>query len=135
VVGWQHELTNYRITSGKCCVRSDGHRAIGAASDTPRGTGGRSSDAVVAKCAGLHNFGRSESLDVETRSHADQMNESGPMRSNPGVVGTERAHGGINRQRISGGLYFPLVILRTRIAPQSLNYTKTRLERTTHRAA
>ena len=54
------------------------------------------------------------------------MNESGPMRPNPGVVGTERAHGGMNRQRISGGLYFPLVI-----APQSLNYTKTRLEGTT----
>ena len=38
------------------------------------------------------------------------------MRRNPGVVGTERAHGGMNRQSISGGLYFPLVILRTRIA-------------------
>jgi hypothetical protein len=29
----------------------------------------------VAKCGGLYRSGRSESLDVETRSHADQMNE------------------------------------------------------------
>ena len=46
-------------------------------SDTPRGARGRSSDAVVAKCAGLHHFERSESLDVETCAHADQMNEIG----------------------------------------------------------
>ena len=46
-------------------------------SDTPRGARGRSSDAVVAKCAGLHHFERSESLDVETCTHADQMNEIG----------------------------------------------------------
>ena len=87
------QITGLRVA--KRCIRSDGHRAIGAASDTPRGAGGRSSDAVVAKCAGLHHFGRSESLDVETRSHADQMNESGTMRPNPGVVGAERAHRGL----------------------------------------
>ena len=46
-------------------------------SDTPRGARGRSSDAVVAKCAGLHHFERSESLDVETCAHADEMNEIG----------------------------------------------------------
>ncbi len=75
----QRELTSHGIASGKRCVRSDGHRAIGAAGDTPRGVRGRPSDAVVAKCAGLHHSGRSESVDVETRSHADHMNEAGTM--------------------------------------------------------
>ena len=57
------------------CVRSDGHRAIGTVGDTPRGARGRLSNAVVAKSAGFHLFERSESLDVETRAHADPMNE------------------------------------------------------------
>jgi hypothetical protein len=71
----QHELPNRRTASGKCCVRSDGHRAVSAACDTARGDCGWSFDAIVAKCGGLYHSGRSESLDVETRSHADQMNE------------------------------------------------------------
>jgi len=70
------ELPSYRIASGKCCIRSDGYRAIGAATDTPRGGRRRLSDAIVAKCASLHHFGRTQSLAVETRRHADQVNES-----------------------------------------------------------
>ena len=70
------ELPNYRIASGKCCIRSDGYRAIGAATDTPRGGRGRLYDAIVAKCAGLHHFGRTQSLALETRWYADQVNES-----------------------------------------------------------
>ena len=70
------ELPSYRIASGKCCIRSDGYRAIGAATDTPRGGRRRLSDAIVAKCAGLHHFGRTQSLAVETRRHVDQVNES-----------------------------------------------------------
>jgi hypothetical protein len=49
--------------------------AVGAACDTPRGDCGWSFDAIVAKCGALYHLGRSESLDVETCSQADQMNE------------------------------------------------------------
>jgi hypothetical protein len=45
----------------------------------------------VAKCAGFYHFGRSESLDVETRSHADQMNESGNMRPNEALQSSPTA--------------------------------------------
>jgi hypothetical protein len=37
---------------------------------------GRLYDAIVAKCAGLHHFGRTQSLALETRWYADQVNES-----------------------------------------------------------
>ena len=59
-------------------VRSDGDRAIGANNDTPRSACGRSSNAVVAKYAGLHLLGWSKSLDVETHADADRMNEIAP---------------------------------------------------------
>lgn len=58
------------------CVRPDGHRAIGTVANTPGGVRGRLSDAFVAESAGFHLFERSESLDVETRAHADQMNQN-----------------------------------------------------------
>jgi hypothetical protein len=58
--------TKYRLWS-------DGARAIGAVSDKPGGARRGSSDAVVAKRAGLRHFGRSEPVDVETRSHVDQL--------------------------------------------------------------
>ena len=74
-----HELTNYGIARCRHCVRSDGHRAIGATGDTPRSARRRLFDAVVAKWAGFIHFGRSESLDVETGSHFDQVNEFGTM--------------------------------------------------------
>lgn len=64
-------------------VRSNGHRAIGTVSNTPRGARGRSSDAVVAKCAGFHHFERSKSLDVETCAHADQIDEIGIRLTSP----------------------------------------------------
>jgi hypothetical protein len=55
------------------CFRPDGHRAIGAVGDTPRGARGRSFNAVMAELAGFHFFERSESLDVETRAHAQLL--------------------------------------------------------------
>jgi hypothetical protein len=45
----------------------------------PRGNCGWLSDAIVAKCGGLYHSGRSESLDVETRSHAEQMKTKNPV--------------------------------------------------------
>ena len=56
------------------CVRSDGYRTIGTVGDTPRGTRGWLSDAVVAECAGFHLFKRSEPLDVQAGARAKQLN-------------------------------------------------------------
>jgi hypothetical protein len=74
------QITGLRVASvvfGLMAIAS-----IAAASDASRGARAGASDAVVAKRAGLHHFERSECLVVETRSHADQMNEPGTNTPN-----------------------------------------------------
>jgi hypothetical protein len=50
--------------------------------------------------AGLHHFERFECLDVETRSHADQMNEPGTNTPDGPMQRTERPSAAADRQAV-----------------------------------
>jgi hypothetical protein len=77
IQGEEYEITNYRIASGERRVRSDGPRAIDAANNTSSGVRGGFSNAPVAKFSGVHRYGQSQHMDVETHSHGVQISEYG----------------------------------------------------------
>jgi hypothetical protein len=84
--GGKPSMNSHRLASCRHCIRFDGAGAVGAVVDTTSGARRRSSDAAVAERACPGYLGRSESLDVETRSHADSMSQSRPMTGRPHLV-------------------------------------------------